>query len=198
MKDLDRRITAAALSIAGSLAAWAAASARPGHELARASGVLALVALVLALAATPVADSLGAVAATAMRAARRWVGIAAAVAAALHAAIALPTYLDPLSLGPIAALPWLRHGALALGILLALLITSFAGPRRALRIRAWSALHRLVYVAALLAALHALAVPYGSVRPGLWALVATLAALVARPLARLVRRRRPEAESDGE
>jgi DMSO/TMAO reductase YedYZ heme-binding membrane subunit len=60
---------------------------------------------------------------------------------------------------------------------------------RALRVRAWSALHRLAYFAAILASAHALAVPFGGTGVGLAACTMTLVVLVARPLTLLVRRR---------
>ncbi len=193
MRALDQRLTVAALGLAALAGVWAATLARPGHGLARGTGTVAIVLLLLALASSPAAPWLAPARAVALRVGRRRVGIAAALVALGHACIALSSYVSPLVLSPIAAVPWLRHGALALGILAALLLTSFAAVQRALRVRAWSALHRLVYAAAILASLHALGVPFGSGLPGAAALLVTALSLLARPASRLARRRRPPA-----
>ena len=86
---------------------------------------------------------------------RRIFGICAALLGSLHGATALGTYLE----GSWAALlktPHLRLGVLALVVMLVLLVTSFPGPTRVLRLKLWRPLHRLSYVAALLVMLHLL------------------------------------------
>ena len=158
-------------------------------SVARGTGGAAITLLLGSLAMSPLSRVLPPAWALASRTVRRRLGIASAGVAVGHALFAFPTYLDPLVLGPITALPWLRHGFLALGILCALLVTSFPVLQRALRVKAWSSLHRLAYVAAALASLHALAVPFGSIRLGIVSLSVTALLLVARPLTWALRRR---------
>lgn len=179
---LERRLVASALALSA-LAAIALG------DVARGTGAAALTLLLASLAMSPVALVVSAPVAVACRAARRKIGVASAAVALAHASWALYRYVDPFVLDPIARLPWLRQGALALAILLALALTSFAPVQRALRIRAWSALHRLVYAAAILAAGHVLGVPFGSVKLGIAAVLLTCASLAARPLALALRRR---------
>lgn len=177
------------------VAALLAMTASPGHGLAGATGGAAITLLFSSLAMSPIARIAPAAIAMKARAARRLLGIASASVALAHAALALPTYLDPLTLAPFVGLPWLRDGALALFILVTLLVTSFPVLQRALRVRAWSALHRLAYLAAIFGSLHALGVPFGGVRVGLAACTATAVLLIARPLSLAVRRR-PESPAD--
>lgn len=189
MSANERRLLLGALLTSALVGLGLGAFASAGHGIARATGAAAITLLMTSLAMSPLARLLPAVWAVACRAARRRIGIAAALVALVHACLALPSYLAPLTLGPIASLPWLRHGAIALSILLVLLVTSFPALHRPLRVRAWSALHRLAYVAALFAALHALAVPFGSVRLGIAALLFTFVSLVARPLTLVLTKR---------
>lgn len=191
----ERRIVTLALALAALVAVVLGALALPGHGLTRATGAAAITLLLVALAASPIARLVPPVWAVPLRGARRRVGIASALVAAGHAVLALASYLSPLALGPLLALPWLRHGAIALAILVALLLTSFPVLQRALRVRAWSALHRLAYVAGVFGALHAAGVPFGSVYVGLTALSLLAILLLARPLALLLGRRpRPDAD----
>jgi sulfoxide reductase heme-binding subunit YedZ len=191
----ERKLLLGAAIVAGAVAAAATASASAGHALARATGGTALALLLASLATSPIAPWATPPWAVALRSVRRTLGITAALVAVLHSCFALPAYLDPLVLGPVLALPWLRHGAIALGVLLPLAVTSFPALQRALRVRAWSALHRLVYLAAILASLHALAVPFGSTWLGLVACIVTGILLLARPLA-LFAKRRPSPAHD--
>jgi sulfoxide reductase heme-binding subunit YedZ len=185
----ERRLALAAVVIASILATRWALAASPGHGLARATGGAALVLLLCSLTMSPLSRLVSPAWAMACRGARRTIGIACAIVALTHAALAWSSYLQPLALGPILALPWLRHGALALVILVTLLVTSFPVLQRALRVRAWSALHRLAYFAAIFASLHALGAPFGSTEIGLAACTMTLVLLILRPLTLLVRRR---------
>lgn len=89
---------------------------------------------------------------------RRALGLSAAACASLHAGVALATYLGG-AWGQLLALAWLRAGVLALLLLLALWLTSYPRVVRALRVKLWKPLHRLVFVAALLALQHALLSP---------------------------------------
>ncbi len=111
-------------------------------------------------------------------AARRLLGLAGFGLAVVHALASIGTALLPRS--PAAlwtmldALAYLRHGALALALLAPLALTSFAKVNARLRLRAWGALHRLVYAASVLVALHVLAGPEADPR-----LALTLAVVMA-------------------
>ncbi|HJL15217.1 MAG TPA: ferric reductase-like transmembrane domain-containing protein, partial [Sandaracinaceae bacterium LLY-WYZ-13_1] len=153
----------------------------------RASGWTALGALLCSLCATPVGRVLGRVRPRAERAVAPWrraLGVTAAATASLHAGLALSTYLGG-SLDPIADYPWLRGGALALAILWALWLTSYPRVVRALRVKLWKPLHRLAFVAALLALQHVLLAPMAPVG---WVL-GVFGAAAAVGLLRLVPRR---------
>ena len=108
---------------------------------------------------------------------RRAFGIVSAWLAAVHGTWAFLIYLDA-SWQAVAYWPYLRAGAVALAILLALLLTSFPRWVRALRIRLWKSLHRLVYVAAILVFQHLLLAPFASKRI-VFALFAALVAVEA-------------------
>lgn len=187
MTTLERRIVVGALALSGVVGVLLG-------SFSRGTGGAAITLLLGSLVMSPTALVVSAPQAVACRAARRTLGIASATVAIVHALFALPHYLDPLVLEPIATVPWLRHGALALGILVTLALTSFAAVQRVLRVRAWSALHRLVYPAAILACFHVLAVPFGSVRLGIAASVLTSILLLVRPLAQALRRPRARSE----
>jgi len=160
-----------AVLVAGIGAAMASSSVEREIWPIRASGWAALIALGLALCATP-ADRLlarvlpGRVDRTLLRALRRALGMTAAWLAAGHALLSLSTYLDG-ALPSLLTTPWLRSGLVALCILVALLVTSFPALVRALRIRLWKALHRLAHVAALLVLHHLLLSPFA---PRIWVL----------------------------
>ncbi|HJL50720.1 MAG TPA: ferric reductase-like transmembrane domain-containing protein, partial [Polyangiaceae bacterium LLY-WYZ-15_(1-7)] len=149
----------------------------------------ALGALALALGATPI-GRLGRALGRRWRVApaRRALGLAAAALATLHAGAAL--------WGPLAGAwdalfgwPYLRAGALALAVLLALALTSFPRAVKALRVRHWKALHRLAYPAAGLAFVHVLLGPFA---PRRWALGLLGALLVTQLLRALPERPRGE------
>ena len=132
--------------------------------LTRGTGWCALGALMLALSATPagrIARGLRAPPVFTRRVAamRRAFGITAAGLALLHAGIALGGYLDG-SWQAVISWPYLRAGLSALLILVPLLLTSFPALVRRLRVRLWKPLHRLAYVAALLALEHVLLSPF--------------------------------------
>ena len=108
---------------------------------------------------------------------RRWrraMGIGTACLALAHVVAA---FVGPLSRAWSVAWTWPRYraGALAFAILLVLLATSF--PKR-LRVREWKALHRLVYGAALLVAVHVAKLSTAMLAAGVTALVLVL--LLAR------------------
>jgi DMSO/TMAO reductase YedYZ heme-binding membrane subunit len=153
------------------------------------TGQLAFGALALALCVSP----LGALAARVGRgpdpgllaALRRALGITAACAALLHAALALGTYLAD-ARPALFEVPFLRSGALALAVLTALLATSFPALVRALRIRLWKELHWLAFPALLLALHHQLLSPFADRARVLW----IAAALFAIGLLRLLPGRR--------
>ena len=132
---------------------------------AQASGLLACAVLLLALSVSPVSallpswqgPSAGA------KALRRRLGISAACLALLHAAVA---FLGRLDAQPSALLQTsqLYAGIGALGLLLLLLLTSFPGVVRRLRLSTWKEFHRLVYLAALLVVQHVLLSPFADRR----------------------------------
>lgn len=123
-------------------------------------------------------------------ASRRLLGLAGLALGLAHALVVVPSALAPPRLAEllpmVEALPYLRHGALALALLAPLGATSFPSLNARLGLRAWSTLHRLVYAASALVALHVVAGPGADPRLAL-ALAALLAALL---LARLVPARR--------
>ncbi|MDQ3036777.1 MAG: ferric reductase-like transmembrane domain-containing protein [Myxococcota bacterium] len=143
----------------------------------RATGWLAALALLGALAATP----LGRLRKSAVRA-RRPLGIAAAIVAIGHASIALATYVGEGWAETIPTVSWLRSGALALALLVPLLLTSFPPLVRRLGVRLWKPLHRLAYVAGALVVHHLLLAPWA---PRAWVLSLAIA-LLAAGIARLV------------
>lgn len=189
-----RRVLALGLALAVAVGLLASFGTGAEHAALRFTGALALAALVLTLLATPIGHLVGGERGLALRGARRGLGIGSAVAALAHASLALAAYLPSWSFAPIARLPWMRHGALALALLLPLLVTSFPALQRALRVRAWSALHRLAYAAGLLGCLHSVEVPYGNPTLGLASAAILGLSLLARPLLLLRRRRSPDPE----
>jgi sulfoxide reductase heme-binding subunit YedZ len=113
----------------------------------RGSGLLALTLLVASLLIGPMAPKL-----------RRAFGLASAVVAIAHFTISINTaFVAEWAL--LFYEPLLRAGASTLLILIALAITSF--PAR-FQVARWKALHRLVYVAALLAYHHLWLSPHAS------------------------------------
>ncbi len=148
--------TSAALALGALIGvAWVAWAEEYALErelwLLRATGYTGLGALFLALSMTPidrVARRVSSLPAELLPALRRSFGLTAASLGALHAVLALTTYLRP---APEALLlqPVFRAGALALLILGLLALTSFPPVVRWLRISLWKHLHVLAYVAAL-------------------------------------------------
>lgn len=186
------------LLVAGAaLLALAAAFAIAGASEVRRSGWWALGLLLLTLAASPLRQLLAALgrraAAVHVHRARRGIGLTAAAAGGYHLFESLEHHFGAAApddvLAAVLGIPWLRHGALALSLLALLALTSLAPIAR--RLSAWSALHRLVYAAAIAAGLHALFAPHA----GLPALVALALALLLLA-ARLVPTRRAEAGSE--
>lgn len=189
MSEAERRVSAIAAALAIGVALALASTAPSDHALARATGGAAISLLLASLACSSLASLASPAWALGLRAARRRVGIASALVASLHAAIAFSNYVVPMQLGPILALPWLRQGALALAISWVLAATSFPIVQRVLRVRAWSALHRLVYPAVLLAAAHVLTEPFGSARFGTLVVALTGFLLAVRMFRVFLRRR---------
>lgn len=150
----------------------------------RASGWIAAIALLGAIAASPIARLVPRTAGRIGRV-RRALGITAGSVAIGHALVALATYLEPGDRwASIASIAWLRSGALALAVLVPLLLTSFPGPTRILRVRAWKPLHRLAYPAILLVLHHLVLGPFA---PRSWLVAMTVLvglALAARLLPR--------------
>jgi sulfoxide reductase heme-binding subunit YedZ len=193
--DVDRlatRITLGASLLGLAIGAGGALEVSAEHRWISGTGGLAITLLLSSLACSPAATLLASrpALAVALRRARRSLGLGATAVAVSHATLGALGYVGGLELGPFLAVAWLRDGLLALLILGALSLTSFPAVTRALRVRAWSALHRLVYAAALFAALHATAAPFGDVGGGLVALGVVALLLVARPLAHVITTRR--------
>jgi DMSO/TMAO reductase YedYZ heme-binding membrane subunit len=130
--------------------------------LSRGTGWVALAALLLSLSVTP----LGRVARRvfgrdlpAVGVTRRALGMASAWLACIHAAVALGTTLQ-WSWAALPHWPHLRAGLTALGVLGLLFATSFGPVIAWLRLGFFRELHRLSYVAALLALQHVLLSPF--------------------------------------
>jgi len=155
----------------------------------RASGWLAALLLLAALAITPLARLAPArwPRRGQLVASRRVFGIVAASIALGHALIALAVYLPSEPWQAFVEVTWLRSGALALALLVPLLLTSFPPIVRALRVAAWKPLHRLAYVAAALVVHHLLLAPFA---PRAW----VLALASAFGVALLARLRRPQSQ----
>ena len=158
----------------------------------RASGWIAALLLLAALAATPVAQLAPARWSPRVKlvALRRVFGIVAATLTLAHALVALTVYLPPEPWQAFVEVTWLRSGALATALLVPLLLTSFPPVVRALRVAAWKPLHRLAYVAAALVVHHLLLAPFA---PRAWVLVLASAfgvSLLAR--LRLPKGQRPQ------
>lgn len=193
--QLTRRVRLAVIGVAiATLAGALALSIDAPFVLERATGWWALGLLGATLAITPLrlAVRRRADLAVVLHRMRRLLGLSAAAIAALHATLSLSTYfgaraaIEP-TLTALTTLPWLRNATLALALLVALALGSLRPIVR--RLRAWSALHRLVYPAAVLSALHALLGPRAD-SASLVALVAIAVALVVRPLAAVLERAR--------
>lgn len=150
---------------------------------ARACGWLGLAALVGSLA-TSLVSRWSASHRSVFVAMRRWLGLAASVLAAVHALVAFGWILEPPSAASIPAffegLPHVRQGTVALAILVVLTATSFPPVNARLGLRAWSALHRAVYLAAALVGLHVLTAPSVDPRLGLAVAFVLGALLLAR------------------
>lgn len=124
---------------------------------------------------------------------RRSAGLAGAAVAVGHASLSVVALRPPDAATLVAmidGLPYLRHGALAVALLVPLVVTSFPRLNARLGLRGWGALHRVVYAAVALAALHVLAGP--SADPRLAVVTSVVVALLVA--LRLVPRPRPREE----
>lgn len=176
------------------IAAWAAAepwSVAREHAYQRGTGWAALSFLLASLCVTPLdvisTHLRGGKGLAAARVARRALGMTAAWLGLLHAACMVSGPLgDSLgdSLGAMLYSSQLLAGLTTLGVLCALLLTSFGRVVRALRLQTWRELHRLSYVAAALALQHVLLSPFAP-------RTRTLALFGAVLLLSLLRLRRP-------
>lgn len=148
----------------------------------RASGWGALVALALALVASPVGRLAPRmklrVSGAYVAASRRALGLTAAALATAHGVLALATYLRP-ALGSALEIPWVRAGIAGWVILLVLGLTSYPRLVRVARVRAWKPLHRLAYLAGFFAFQHALLAPLA---PRGWVLLVLGVTLALAPL----------------
>lgn len=157
------RALASALVIAGVAIGLAYASTEwdfaRSFAMARISGWVAIAGLAFGLALRPLrrVPPLRALSVW-----RRAVGISTAFAAAVHVALSLRGPLDG-AWNAVLTWPYLQAGALAFVVLVLLLLTSFPRVVRALHIRHWKVLHRLVYAAAIFTLAHLMLSPWGSV-----------------------------------
>ncbi len=153
------------------------------------SGKTALVLLVLSLACTPLNTLFGFKPALRVR---RALGLYAFLYASLHFAIfvALDYGFDlPLLWQDALKKPYALLGFAAGLILLALAITSFKYWQKRLG-RHWKNLHRLAYLAGILAALHYIWVVKADIRqPLAWAAIILLLLLLRLPAIRSIRKR---------
>jgi sulfoxide reductase heme-binding subunit YedZ len=128
--------------------------ANPAEALIRGSGDWTLRTLCATLAVTPLRTVTGWVVLARFR---RLLGVSTFAWGALHLLAYgwLDMGLDPAAIvRDIAKRPFILVGTLALGLMLPLAATSFNRAIRALGVRRWQALHRAVYLVALLALLH--------------------------------------------
>jgi DMSO/TMAO reductase YedYZ heme-binding membrane subunit len=158
----------------------------PARELvlARQSGWLAFCTLLLSLTVTPLARIARRVRGTAPAGAallRRTLGMTAAWLALLHALFSVSGTLAG-NFGAVWSWPHLRAGLTALVVLLLLLLTSFAPVIAFLRVRFFRELHRLAYVAPLLALQHVLLAPFAPRSLALGLVLATCAIGLGRCL----------------
>jgi sulfoxide reductase heme-binding subunit YedZ len=162
-----RACGAGALLVLLGVLLWGARDPYPvTREIAwmRGTGYLAFGALCLALSASPLGRAFELASGSRARrplvaAFRRALGITAACAGMLHASVALSTHLVD-AWPSVLEVPFLRSGALALGVLAVLLVTSFPRVVRALRIGLWRELHWLAFPALALALHHLLLSPF--------------------------------------
>lgn len=141
---------------------------------ARATGYAALGALLLSQAMAALAR-LGWISGKAhLRWRRRW-GILSALLASVHLATMYQTFLGRQLLAAARETPWIQLGLSSWGLLLLLWLTSYAPLVRLLRVRYWTHLHRLAYLASLLAVLHGLLAPWSDPLLSLAGLVLLLA-----------------------
>ena len=156
-----RRALLAALLLAVAVMAYVFASEEwiPARNLllARASGWLALIALIAGLSVRPFGRVLRS--ATVWR---RSLGICTAFFTTLHVVV---SFVGPLRDAWQSAFSWkyLLFGVLGYVVLLLLFGTSFPRANRVLRVRHWRVLHRLVYAAAFFVAAHIVLSPWGDV-----------------------------------
>lgn len=168
----------------------------------RVCGWTAISCLVLALACSPVALLL--VRAGSERArrvgvaiarARRGIGVSAFALACAHAALAMAVHLD-FDFGAVVGIDRLRHGTLALVLLAPLAVTSSDRVMAALRLRAWKALHRAAYPAAILAVAHAFRAPFAPPTAVIAAAILVGVVLGSRPVLGLIRGGSARGEAD--
>ena len=157
---------AAVLALAGVVGLAAAERWQVARELvlSRGTGWLALSTLLLSLSVNPlgrVASRLAHIGVTmpGLGVTRRALGMTSAWLAFLHAGLALATTLRG-NWAAVLSWPHLHAGLAALSVLVLLLATSFRAVVVRLRLSFFKELHRLGYVAALLALQHVLLSPF--------------------------------------
>jgi len=126
------------------------------------SGYCALLSLLASQAMAPL-ERLGRVSRKTYLRWRRRLGISAAVLASLHAVLVWRTLFGGNAVDPFRETQWAQLGLAAWVLLLILWLTSYSAVVRRLRLKHWAQLHRLAYVAALLALLHGLLAPWSNV-----------------------------------
>lgn len=168
-----------ALLVVGSLRERALAAAPIDLALAQhLSGLLALALLISSAASSALSRF---VARASLRARRRVHGMAAFVVALVHASLGLLRAGG--SISSLLALPFVRHGALALGVLAILFATSFPRWNARAGLRDFDGLHVLAHVAIPLVALHVALATHGDPRVVLGWLVLWAGTWIARRVA---------------
>ncbi|MCA9796915.1 MAG: ferric reductase-like transmembrane domain-containing protein [Candidatus Eremiobacteraeota bacterium] len=130
---------------------------------ARWTGYGSLSLLLLSLAMRPAAE-LGLVSPASRVRWRREFGIGAAGLATIHLVLVQSGFLQGQFWFFLADTAWLQVGAAALVVLWCLWFTSYPVLVRAVKLKNWVALHRLAYLAGLLAVIHASLCPWSDPR----------------------------------
>jgi sulfoxide reductase heme-binding subunit YedZ len=163
--------------------------ANPQEFAIHATGILALVFLLLSLAVTPIRNLIG-IGAVAPH--RRTLGLAGFYYACLHT-LAFVGFDKLFSLSRVAAdvvkRPYITIGMTALLLLVPLAVTSTRTMTRKLGGKRWRALHRLAYVVPVLGVVHFYLLVKADTRTALWFGAVTAALLGYRVAAWLKRRR---------
>lgn len=186
MKRPASLLACAALALAALLGSlWNQGEALPFFRAlgpAQWTGYAALGSLLLSLSMRLLGDSKAISAGTRLLARRRF-GITAALLAGCHLMVVWRLFYPDRLLEAVSDSFWLQCGAAAAGLLALLWLTSYPRMVRQLKIKNWTAIHALSYLAAGFAVLHFAVSPWSGVRLPLVA-AAWFLAMMAWRLAR--------------